>query len=242
LRVVADDLKKSGMHKLFTHGLRDEAQKVTDLGPVPESWEVVALGDVCSLSTGTTPATKRPDYYQGSIPFIKTSEIVNNRLTRASTFISQQAVADYNLRVYPPGTVLMAMYGQGKTRGQVALLELAAATTQNAAALQPLEGLDPGFLWQYLLNNYERLRGIGSLGHLSHLNLGYLREIAVVKPTITEQREIVSILEILDRKIDVHERKHAALIALFTTLLTRLMTGDIRVTELNINTTEVRIS
>ncbi|MEK7856348.1 MAG: restriction endonuclease subunit S, partial [Acidobacteriota bacterium] len=82
LRVVADDLKKSGMHKLFTHGLRDEAQKVTDLGPVPESWEVVALGDVCSLSTGTTPATKRPDYYQGSIPFIKTSEIVNNRLTR----------------------------------------------------------------------------------------------------------------------------------------------------------------
>src|SRR5207237_661377 len=126
------------------------------------------------LSTGTTPSTKRADYYQGDIPFIKTGEIVNNRLRRATTFVSRQAVRDYNLQIYPAGTVLMAMYGQGKTRGQVALLELAATTTQNAGALQPSESLNSIFLWHYLLSIYDRLRGMGSLGHLSHLNLGYL--------------------------------------------------------------------
>jgi restriction endonuclease S subunit len=191
------------------------------------------------MSTGTTPSTKRADYYIGDVPFIKTSEIVNNKISRATAFVSRTAVADYNLRVYQRGTVLIAMYGQGRTRGQVALLDIAAATTQNAAALEPDENLDSRFLWQYLLSSYERLRSMGSLGHLSHLNLGYLREFLMVRPPISEQRDIAAIFEAIDQKIDRHERRRVALRELFDTLLHKLMTGEIRIGDLEIDTTDI---
>ena len=182
-----------------------------------------------------TPSTKREDYYRGSIPFIKTADIVNNRLRRASTHISDQALADYSLTLYPAGTVLMAMYGQGKTRGQVALLEIAAATTQNAAAIEPKESLVPSFLWHYLMSIYNDLRGMGSLGHLSHLNLGYLRDLRIPVPPVEEQREISAILDALDSKIDLHRRKRAIFEELFKSLLQKLMAGEIRVDQLDLS-------
>lgn len=235
---VTQVFKQTVMRQLFAYGLSEEAQKETVIGMIPESWDVVHLGEACRMSTGTTPSTKRVDYYTGDVPFIKTSEISNNRLATTTSFISQQAVDDYGLQIYPPGTVLMAMYGQGKTRGQVALLEIAAATTQNAAALQPSNGIDPIFLWHYLLSKYKKLRGMGSLGHLSHLNLGYLREILLAKPPISEQREIVSILDAIDRKIDLHKQKRAVLENLFQALLHKLMTGELRVADLDLSTLE----
>ncbi|MBS2011452.1 MAG: restriction endonuclease subunit S [Deltaproteobacteria bacterium] len=232
---IASELKRSAMRDLFTRGLRARALKETDLGPLPENWDACRLSDVCALSTGTTPSTKREDYYRGEIPFIKTADIVNNRLRVAATHISEQARSDYNLALYPPGTVLMAMYGQGKTRGQVALLEIAAATTQNAAAIEPGDHVVPSFLWHYLMSIYDDLRGMGSLGHLSHLNLGYLRDLRVPIPPVDEQREMAAILDAVDNKIDLHRSKRDVLEELFRSLLQKLMVGEIRVGQLKLD-------
>lgn len=232
---TAWELKQAVMNDLFARGLRGAAQKETELCVMPENWDAVRLGQVCALSTGTTPATKDKHYYEGEIPFIKTADIVNNRICTANTFISQQAVDDYSLKLFPPGTVLMAMYGQGKTRGQVSLLEIAAATTQNAAAIQPSDVMDSTFLWHYLMSCYERLRGMGSLGHVSHLNLGYLRDLVVVMPPLAEQKEIAEILNALDRKIDLHHKKRTVLEEIFQAMLHKLMTGETRVDELDLS-------
>lgn len=232
---TAWELKQAVMNDLFARGLRGAAQKETELGVMPENWDAVRLGQVCALSTGTTPATKDKHYYEGEIPFIKTADIVNNRISTANAFISQQAVDDYSLKLFPPGTVLMAMYGQGKTRGQVSLLEIAAATTQNAAAIQPSNVMDSTFLWHYLMSCYERLRGMGSLGHVSHLNLGYLRDLLVIMPPLAEQKEIAEILNALDRKFDLHHKKRTVLDELFKAMLHKLMTGEIRVDELDLS-------
>jgi type I restriction enzyme, S subunit len=231
----SSNLKRATMRELFTHGLRGGAQKETEIGLVPESWEIRKLGRVAELSTGTTPATKHPEYFEGKIPFIKTTDITNNRIASSTTFISEQAIADYSLKVYKPGTVLMAMYGQGKTRGQVSILDIPASTTQNAAAIEPNDDLDSSYLWHFLLGSYERLRGMGSLGHISHLNLGYLRELVIpLPPTMDEQREIVEILDAIDRKIELHKKKKALLEELFTSLLHKLMAGEINVSELDL--------
>ncbi|KVN17551.1 restriction endonuclease subunit S [Burkholderia sp. MSMB1588] len=232
---TAWELKQAVMNDLFARGLRGAAQKETELCVMPENWDAVRLGQICALSTGTTPATKDKHYYEGEIPFIKTADIVNNRISTANTFISQQAVDDYSLKLFPPGTILMAMYGQGKTRGQVSLLEIAAATTQNAAAIQPSNAMDSTFLWHYLMSCYERLRGMGSLGHVSHLNLGYLRDLVVVMPPLAEQKEIAEILNALDRKIDLHHKKRTVLEEIFQAMLHKLMTGEIRVDELDLS-------
>lgn len=238
-----EELKQASMRELFTRGLRGETQKETEIGPMPESWEVVRLGQVCNLSTGTTPATKDKHYYEGTIPFIKTADVLNNRIKEANTFISQKAIDDYSLKTFPPGTLLMAMYGQGKTRGQVSLLEIAAATSQNAAAIQPSDEMHPAFLWHYLMSCYERLRGMGSLGHVSHLNLGYLRDLVVLKPPVEEQLECAKILDSLDGKISLHRQKRQVLEELFQSLLHKLMTGEIRVSELDLSalSTEVAV-
>jgi type I restriction enzyme S subunit len=232
---TALELKHAVMNDLFMRGLRGEPQKDTEIGPVPESWSVVRLGEVCALSTGTTPSTKEKHYYDGEIPFIKTADVINNRISAANTFVSQQAIDDYSLKIFPVGTLLMAMYGQGKTRGQVSLLEIPAATTQNAAAIQPSSDIDSAFFWHYLMSCYERLRGMGSLGHVSHLNLGYLRDLLIVKPSLQEQREIAVILDAINRKVDLHRKKREVLEELFESLLHKLMTGEIAVSNLDLS-------
>lgn len=98
------ELKRSLMNHLFTYGPVpvDEAEQVplreTEIGSVPEHWRLVELGQVSRISTGTTPSTKRQDYYSGDIPFIKTSEINNTIINSAKVCVSEQAVEDYRLQ------------------------------------------------------------------------------------------------------------------------------------------------
>lgn len=232
------ELKKSLMKHLFTYGpvSIDEAKNVplkeTEIGMIPEEWETVRLGLVSTISTGTTPSTKRADYYCGEVPFIKTSEISNNVIDKAINHISDEAVRDYNLRIYGIGTVFLAMYGQGKTRGQAALLNIAATTTQNTAAIVPNGMLKAEYLWHYLMSRYEFLRSQGFQGQISHLNLGHVKQIMIPLPALRIQEQIIDILDSLQRRAETEENKRQALEALFKSLLTRLMTGKIRVNNL----------
>jgi type I restriction enzyme, S subunit len=232
LITLTTELKKALLHKLFTEGLRGEPQKQTEIGLVPESWEIVRLGEYCALGTGTTPSTARAEYYNGDVPFVKTADIANNRITFSQTNVSSEAVKSCGLKLYPPGTVLMAMYGQGKTRGQVSLLEISAATSQNAAAIQPSTEINSEFLWQYLMSRYQVLRGSGALGHISHLNLGYVRDFEIPKPPIVIQWEIAEILRTIDSRLTLIESRKLLLTDLFRSLLHQLMTAQIRVNDL----------
>lgn len=231
-------LKQTLLHYLFTYGPVpfDQADHVplreSEIGPVPEHWELKKLGEVCSLSTGATPPTNVPEYYGGTTPLIRTSQITNNRIRYSSTHVTEKAIRDCHLETYKPGTVLLAMYGQGKTRGQSALLETDAATTQNAAAIRPTSILDAEFLWMCLLGRYEALRGEGIQGHISHLNLGYVAGLAVPLPPLPEQLTIASHLSTLDAKLAAEEARRAALDNLFKSLLHHLMTGKVRVNHL----------
>jgi len=129
----------------------------------------------------------------------------------------------------------MAMYGQGKTRGQVSILEIAAATTQNAAALQPSDRVAPDFLWQYLRSQYERLRGAGAEGHISHLNLGYVRGFMIPLASLPEQTEIASQLDIVDSLQSSAVARASLLADLFRTLLHQLMTAQMRIDDLDLS-------
>ncbi len=217
--------KAALMQHLFTYGTRGELQQQTEIGEIPESWQTVKLGEIAEIRTGTTPSTEKLEYYDGDISFIKTSEIANNRIVEAQTHISNQAVTDYNLRIYPPGTVFMAMYGQGKTRGQAAILEIPAATTQNTAAILFNSEVDKEYAWQWLMGQYEDLRGAGSQGHISHLNLGYVKEYKISLPRLSEQHEIANVLRASDAKIAALENEAIILDELFRAMLEELMTG-----------------
>jgi restriction endonuclease S subunit len=126
-----------------------------------------------------------------------TSEVAMNVISASSEKLSDKAIHDYGLRIYPKNTILIAMYGQGKTRGQSALLQIPASITQNCGAIVvDEEKAVPKYVWYYLMSSYDKIRGQDySGGGVPHLNLSIVKQIRVPLPDISIQEQIVRELD-----------------------------------------------
>lgn len=173
---------------------------------LPEGWHRSTLGEIARISSGGTPDRAEPSYWGGDIPWVTTGEIQFNTITDTAEKITQDGLKNSSAKLFPPGTLLMAMYGQGKTRGQMAKLAIEASTNQNSAAILLNEGHEPDFYFQYLSSQYENIRDFGHSGGVSHLNAGLLRQIPVPVAPPAEQRRIAQILSIWDQAIAATER------------------------------------
>ena len=226
------------MRELFTQGLRGEAQKETEIGLVPESWEVCKLGSLGRIGNGSTPKKTVPEYWNNGIyPWLTSAKVYDREITAADQFVSQRALEECHLPRIQPGSVLIAITGQGKTLGHCAVLKIEATINQHIAYLATDTSVaDPSFIRGYLETQYDYLRQIASGGGSTKgaLTCGFLRELPLPLPSLPEQHEIVEILDAIDRKIELHKRKKALLEELFTSLLHKLMTGEIRVEELDL--------
>lgn len=137
---------------------------------------------LCDVATGSTPARNRADYYDGSHPWIKTGEVDTPLITSAEEHISDTAIAETNCKLFPVGTLLIAMYGQGKTRGKVGMLGIPAATNQACAAILPSQKINRHFLYTQLSLMYEHLRAMGRGGNQENLNLSMIKSLEVLVP------------------------------------------------------------
>jgi len=238
LSEVLAELKQATMRELFTRGLRGEAQKETNIGRMPKSWILDALGAHHSVISGGTPSRGNSSYWTGgTIPWVKTTEVNYCVIHETEEHITQQGLENSAAKLLPSGTLLMAMYGQGVTRGRVAILGIEAACNQACAAIAPTDGtVKPRYLYHFLSWRYEAIRSLAHGGQQQNINLAIVRELPVAYPEAEdEQRDIVTILDTLDRKIALHQQKRAVLQALFQSLLHKLMTGEIRVSELDLS-------
>jgi type I restriction enzyme S subunit len=236
--VRTGQLKAVAMRQLFSQGLRGEAQRETEVGPVPESWGVAAIDEHFSVVSGGTPSRSNATYWSGgTIPWVKTTEVNYSMITETEEHITQAGLNESAAKLLPPGTLLMAMYGQGVTRGKVGILGIQASCNQACAAMTPTDDeVAPRYLYHYLTSQYEAIRSLAHGGQQQNLNLDIVRKIDVaVPPTIDEQQEIVDVLDAVDRKIDLHRRKRAVLDQLFKSLLHKLMTGEISVDDLDLS-------
>jgi type I restriction enzyme S subunit len=229
------ELKKALMHKLFTEGLRNEPQKQTEIGPVPESWEVCKVGDVAKIQSGGTPTREIAENWSGgTIPWVKTGEINYCVIHNTDEKITPTGLANSAARLFPKGTLLMAMYGQGITRGRVGLLGIEAATNQACASITPTDKkrISSVFLYYFFEYHYEDLRKLGHGANQRNMNAALIRGFPLAFPKPDEQAAVVTAFESLDQKRALHERKKTQLQDLFLTLLHELMTAKIRVYEL----------
>ncbi len=224
--------KAALMHHLFTHGTRGEPTKQTEIGEMPEGWEVVSIGDVATITSGGTPDRTKPEYWDGEIPWVKTGEINYNTITSTGERITQEGLENSSAKIIPAGTLLMAMYGQGVTRGRVALLGIDAAINQACAAMFLSERVSTAFLFQFLAYAYERIRTLGHGANQRNLNAALIRSIPVALPLLPEQHEIASSLIACDAKIAALEREAALLGELFRAMLEEMMTGRVQATAL----------
>ena len=234
----ANALKRTAMCELFTRGLRGELQKDTEIGPVPESWELATIGAHHAVVSGGTPSRGNPAFWSGgTIPWVKTTEVDYCVITETGEHITPLGLESSAAKMLPVGTLLMAMYGQGVTRGKVAILGIEAACNQACAAITPKDdAVLPRYLYHFLAWRYEAIRSLAHGGQQQNLNLEIVRDLPVVYPQAhDEQKEIVAILDALDRKIALHRQKRAVLEELFQSLLHKLMTGEIRVADLDLS-------
>lgn len=225
------ELKKTLMQKLFTEGLRGEKQKKTEIGLVPESWEVVRLEKVCSFKSGGTPSRSHPEYWDaGSIPWVKTGEVDYCVINDTDEKITPYGLKNSSASLFPPGTLLMAMYGQGITRGKVAILGVEAATNQACVAFFPKESIRTKFLYFFFEYHYDRIRNYGHGANQKNLSAEILKGVSIAYPeNIEHQDSIITSFEAIDNKLLAHHKKSSMLSGLFRTLLHELMTSKVRV-------------
>ena len=223
------ELKKAVMHKLFTEGLHGEPQKQTEIGLVPESWEVLKFGEIASFKSGGTPSRKNAkNWVHGTIPWVKTGEINYEIILETDECITSLGLSKSSAKLFPKGTLLIAMYGQGITRGRVGLLGIEASTNQACAAALPHDSdrINSTFIYFYLEYYYEELRGRGHGANQRNLSMTLLKLFPIAFPGIDEQKMITDVLFKLNRKSIMAKRKLASYKILLNTLMNELMTGN----------------
>ncbi|HNP65855.1 MAG TPA: restriction endonuclease subunit S [Woeseiaceae bacterium] len=236
LIALTTELKKTLLHKLFTEGLRGEPQKQTDNGPVPQSWEVVTLQNVCSFLSGGTPSKQKPEFWSGSIPWVSPKDMKKPRLSDVVDHISEAALEDGS-SLAPAGSVFVVIRGMILAKDvPVALTEVPMAFNQDMKAIIPGARLVPSFLLYALVAFKQRLfQKVGRSAHgTMTLMSSEIAQFTIPLPDEHTQQEIASAIEAIERKHEQHQRKRTALTTLFRTLLHQLMTAQIRVHNLDL--------
>jgi type I restriction enzyme, S subunit len=216
----AAELKRAAMRELFTHGLRGEPQKESESGKIPESWLLTPTDQIFKLTSGKT----RPSQ-------------ISPELTDDMRFpvIGGNGIMGYSPQWHLDSDKVLVIGRVGEYCGAVHVASGKVWITDNALYAKDWlhAAADVRFVAEFLkyfdLNRFKRMAG------QPLVTQGMISEHSIPLPSIDEQREIVTILDAIDRKIDLHKRKRAVLEELFKALLHKLMTGQIRVAELDLS-------
>ncbi len=243
--VNATALKRAAMRTLFTRGLRGKAQKETEIGPVPASWEQATLGDLCqefggALQTGPFGSQlHKDDYRETGVAVVNPTHMDAGRIVHDNVpRISEEDAHRLQRHRLEDSDILFARRGEIGRQALVTKLEEGwlCGTGCFLARVKSIS-IDNRFLsYQFSTEasvNWLRTHAAGAI--MPNLNNVALGRLPVFYPEVFEQCEIVTILEAIDRKIDLHRRKRAVLEGLFKALLHKLMTGEIRVGELDLS-------
>ncbi len=157
------------------------------------------LGEIFEVGSGGTPSKSHPEYYGGSIPWIKTGDLKCEYLYEAEDYITESGLRNSSAKMYEPDTVLIAMYGA--TIGATSILKIDACTNQACAAFKKNEKVIPEYLYYFLKSQKKRFVKDGVGGAQPNISAGYLKNVEMEVPTIERQAEIVDILDKVNRVI-----------------------------------------
>lgn len=163
---------------------------------LPNTWFKVRLGELFEVQVGATPSRRIPEYWNGNINWVSSGEVHFNSIFRTNEQITEEGLAHASTNVHPAGTVMLAMIGEGKTRGQAAILNTEAAHNQNTAAI--LVSQTPcvsKYVYYFLRMNYDNTRRVGSGNNQKALNKERVRALRFPFTSFSEQHQIVEEIE-----------------------------------------------
>lgn len=177
-----------------------------DFVPFKHPWDEALVGEVADVVVGGTPSTAVPAFWNGAVRWMASGDVHQRQIYDVPGRISGLGLRHSNAVVVEPQAVAIALAGQGKTRGTVALTHVAICTNQSIALLKAMdERLNPGFLYQSLIPRYEEMRSRSAGGGRAGLTKGILERLPVQLPRPAEQRRIAEILSAVDEAIEQTE-------------------------------------
>ena len=192
------------------------------------AWSNSKIDDIAVVTSGGTPSRSNLTFWDGNIPWVTTSLVDFNIIQSAEEFITQKGLDNSSAKLFPKNTILMAMYGQGITRGKVAILGIDATTNQACAAIKLQSNYDTQFIFQNLMSRYEEIRDLSNDGGQKNLSAGIIKEIEVYYPEKREQIKIASFLSVVDEKINQLTQKLELLSQYKQGMMQKLFSQQIR--------------
>ena len=190
----ADQLQKAAMQDLLDADLN--------------GWPTKPIGQVLKVTTGGTPSRNNATFWNGDIPWVKTGEVNYYVIDSTEERISAEGLKGSAAKLCPPNSVLVALYGQGPTRGRVGMLGIEAAVNQACAAIYPNPDFDPSFVYYYLSGKYQSLRAMAQGAAQPNLNLAMIKGFVIPTPTLEEQKAAVSSIDAVAKaKAEILQRR-----------------------------------
>jgi restriction endonuclease S subunit len=172
---------------------------------VRQSWKYALLGDVCVTSAGGTPLKlDSANYDGGTIPWLMSGEVGQRDVITATKFITERGLANSSAKLFPPSSVLVAMYGA--TAGEVGILRFQAATNQAVCAILPSDRFIPEFLYYFLLAQQRDLIATATGNAQPNISQAKIRAIQIPMIPQDEQLRIVAFLDEVFEGIDISKR------------------------------------
>lgn len=225
---ITTELKKALMHKLFTEGLRNEPQKQTEIGLIPESWKVVPLGEIGQIERGKFSHRPRnePRFYGGDYPFVQTGDVSNcdGYVRSYSQTLNEEGLAIS--KMFPAGTILITI---AANIGFTGILQFDSACPDSLIGISPSKLIQTEFLNYYLITQQPKMDQLAPKGTQKNINIQFLKPWLIPLPDLEEQEKISKVLIGTDNKIQIASVKRHILQDLFHTLLHELMTAKMQV-------------
>jgi len=200
---------------------------------LPKGWSAAHLASIALVTSGGTPARSQAIYWNGDIPWVTTGEVSFNIITTTNECITEIGLANSAAKIFPAETLLIALYGQGKTRGTVAKLGISAATNQACAAIIFNSQHNQSFYFYYFQNKYNELRELSNSGSQKNLSLDLLKSLLICSPPLAEQQKIAHILTTWDAAITCTQRLLENSKQQKNALMQQLLTGRRRLPSFN---------
>ncbi len=235
---LLDEQKVILINRAVTRGLHPHAELqdsgIPWIGPIPKGWSMPSLKHIARLSSGGTPDRGNLQFWEGgTIPWLKTGEIENNVVFQSEEKITPKALRHSAAKVSPKGTLLMAMYGQGVTRGRVAILGINAAYNQACLAIETGKPALQEYLFWFFRAGYRFLRDRGNETSQMNLNAEAVGGMKVLHPPSNELAGIARCCQDIEQQIELIRQKVESQIqtlqTLRSTLIAHAVTGKIAI-------------
>ena len=250
LTKLLEEQKQAIIHRAVTCGLepnvRLKPSGVEWLGDVPSHWKVLKIGFFSKVGNGSTPSRGNLAYWDGgSFPWLNSSYANQESINAADQFITDKALRECHLPIVSPGSVLVAITGQGKTRGKAAVLCIEGTINQHLVFITPrTDVISADYLWLVLQGAYDRLRSISedSGSTKGALTCDSLRHFQIPIPPLSEQKKILDAVNSdtnsINKVIAQTQQEISLLREYNTRLIADVVTGKLDVREVAVRLPE----